>query len=798
MKNLLTLLFILIVSFTYGQTRQISGIVYNNSTNKPISEVNITVNGTSIVTTTNNLGEFLLNVPDTLISLEFSGFPGMHLSEIKIVEADVYHLYLSIEEDDLFNLSLEELMNIPVTSASKFAESVNETPATVFVITASDIRRRGYLTMIELLEDLPGMDIANSNGEVNILTYGRGNRTGSMNERLMLMVDGIEHNILYSQQMMISQDFPLGVIQRVEILYGPSSAVYGPNAFSGVINVITKKTSSIENFDQVNITTAAGSFNTQLGEVAYRAKYGDLGLSVAYRRFRSDRFDMSKSPGYFAEGTIIGNPNIWGPYAEQYNKFDNKADNHSIFTKLSFRNFEVGFNRLSTKQGNGAAYPYDKTLPTTNWHLFRNIAYGRYGKNVTNKFYFSTLAVIQRGGSNPDAVWAQGWNAGDTWDTERTVEMMTWKYISDRWSIFQDFVYKPTKNFTVSGGVKYASTTYQKSYEFGRSDQTTWLPGTNWEEVENLYPNPYNAFHNPGNTFDDYEWGVYSQMKFSVLDGNMNFVAGARYDDNSIYGDVFNPRVGMTFLLANNFWIKANYGTAFQAPAPRNLYGSWGGLTVNENLEPEKIRAFDGSLIFTSKNARADATLFYNTVTNSVLQGENLPEKNMIGVELKTDFFISEISSQMSQVRLHFNVSYIDASYEAERFDATTNRSSSTIGDIAPIKFNVIASCLLFEKVGLFVRGNYVSKRTTVVTNPVENINSYFTLNAGVQLEKLFGFEGATLFLNAYNLLNAEYYHPGWDAASAGEDISKPSAGWYSSRLQQAPFNVMAGIHFTF
>lgn len=793
--TIVSIFLLFINGFLLAQTRHISGVVYNAETKAPIPDINITVRGTPIVTITDENGSFALSVPDSISNIEFSGFPGMNIAEIKIIGHDVFHLYLTPDNEDLFSLSLEELMKIPVTSASKFAESVNETPATVLVITAEDIRRRGYLTMIELLEDLPGLDVTNSHGEVNVLAYSRGNRTGSMNERIMLMVDGVEHNILYTQQMMIAQDFPLTIIERVEVLYGPASAVYGPNAFSGVINVITKKTTGLEAFDDVDILLGGGAFNTQMADVSYRTQQGDLGLSVTYRRFRSDRFDMSDSPGFFKEGEIIGNPDVWGPYAEKYDEFDNKCDNHSLFTKLSYKDFEIGFNRLVTRQGNGASYPYDKTLPTTNWRMFRNIFYGRINKSLTDKLTFSTLATYQRGGTGPDATWAQGWNEGDTWDTQRTVEFLSWKYISERWGFFQDVVVTPIKQITFSGGVKYASTNYQKSYEHGRSDQTIWMPGEQWDEVENLYPIPYTNTHTPGNTFDDYEWGVYAQTKISLSDRKFNIVAGVRYDDNSIYGEVFNPRIGLTYAFTQNLWFKLNYGEAFQAPAPRNLYGNWGGLSVNENLDPEKIKAIDGSVVLTKTNLRVDVTAFYNFVTNSVLQGENLPDKTMYGVEVKLDYYLPEVSHQLSQLRLHSNFSLINAEYAQAR---TAYRTSTRIGDIAPIKANIVFSGLLFKKLGFFVRANYVGKRNTVVTNPVESTEQYFVLNAGLQYEQLFGYEGLSVFFNAYNLLDAEYYHPGWDDAGAGEDISRPSLTWYCSRMPQPPRNFMTGVRLSF
>ncbi len=126
-----------------------------------------------------------------------------------------------------------------VTSVSKSAESLVEAPATVIVVTAEEIDARGYIDLEAVLHDLPGFDFSRRAGPSYANIYQRGYRSIETN-RTLLLIDGVEDNDLASGTAWISRQFPLSNIERIEVVYGPASTMYGANAFAGVINVITK------------------------------------------------------------------------------------------------------------------------------------------------------------------------------------------------------------------------------------------------------------------------------------------------------------------------------------------------------------------------------------------------------------------------------------------------------------------------------------------------------------------------------------------------------------------------------
>ena len=187
-----------------------------------------------------------------------------------------------------------------VSSVSKMRESLLEAPATVVVVTAEQIRRRGYMDLESVLHDLPGFDIARTNGVTYSNAFQRGYQSDATN-RTLFLVDGVEQNDLFSNIAYISHQYPLSSIARIEVVYGPASTMYGANAFLGVINVVTRDP---EESVPEGKTFAA---DARLGGGAWGTSYIDAtaagrGRSVSYsvtgRLFRSDEWDLSRYPNW--------------------------------------------------------------------------------------------------------------------------------------------------------------------------------------------------------------------------------------------------------------------------------------------------------------------------------------------------------------------------------------------------------------------------------------------------------------------------------------------------------------------
>ena len=160
----------------------------------------------------------------------------------------------------IYSMSLDELMNAKVAIATKTNQPISESPSSVSVITSDDIKNLGARELVDVLQTIPGFELLKKfDGE-----YGagvRGVKDPRSTSKLLIMIDGIPYNqILYGYSIYFGYDINLDVIERIEIIRGPGSALYGRNAFSGVINIITKTARANE---KLSIKGILGTFNTK-------------------------------------------------------------------------------------------------------------------------------------------------------------------------------------------------------------------------------------------------------------------------------------------------------------------------------------------------------------------------------------------------------------------------------------------------------------------------------------------------------------------------------------------------------
>ena len=182
-----------------------------------------------------------------------------------------------------------------VSSVSKSVESLLEAPATVVVITGAEIERRGYLDVEAVLHDLPGFDFSKRAGAGYSNIYQRGYRSIETN-RTLLLVDGVEDNDLASSTAWVTRQFALSNIDRIEVVYGPASTMYGANAFAGVVNIITKDPRAMIGEGRrwggdVRLTGGSWSTGSIDATAAGVSSTGALAWSLTARRYKGDDFE---------------------------------------------------------------------------------------------------------------------------------------------------------------------------------------------------------------------------------------------------------------------------------------------------------------------------------------------------------------------------------------------------------------------------------------------------------------------------------------------------------------------------
>lgn len=216
--------------------------------------------------------------------------------------------YSQPPKPDLSQLTIEDLMNIEITSVSRKEQRVLDVAAAIFVITRDDIRRSGMTSIPDLLRMVPGVNVARVNGGLWAVTVRGFNNLYA--NKLQVLIDGRSvYNRVFSGVTWDSQDLVLDDIDRIEVIRGPSAATWGANAVNGVINIVTRAAADTQGgFVRVDAGRMGGQLAMRYGGTAGHTRYrlfaqwtgrddsllasgaraGDTGYSVT-SGFRADR-----------------------------------------------------------------------------------------------------------------------------------------------------------------------------------------------------------------------------------------------------------------------------------------------------------------------------------------------------------------------------------------------------------------------------------------------------------------------------------------------------------------------------
>jgi len=246
---------------------------------------------------------------------------------------------------DIYNTLLDSINESYVTSVSKKPEDIDLVTASIIIIKESEFSLRGYTDLVDLIMDQPGFDVSKIYGINYAQIYQRGFRQENT-ERTLFMIDGIEENDAWSNIAYLSRQYPLSNINSVEIIYGPASTVYGPRAFVGAINVITKthmymldnspKTLKKDSLTfKIKANMQAGSYNSKCMDINIGAKYKKTSLSLTTKFNTADLRDLS----YIS---------FWD---YKLNDLDNLNYNGDILKNLSYSDTSI-LKKLGLNPGN--------------------------------------------------------------------------------------------------------------------------------------------------------------------------------------------------------------------------------------------------------------------------------------------------------------------------------------------------------------------------------------------------------------------------------------------------------------
>lgn len=489
-----------------------------------------------------------------------------------------------------------------VYGASKYEQKVTEAPSAVTIVTSDEIKKYGYRSLGDILQSVNGFSVTNDRN-YSFLGVRGFNRPGDYNSRVLLLVDGHRLNDNMYDQAAIGADAPLDVdlIDRVEIIRGPSSSLYGANAFFGVINVITKRGRDIKG---VEVSTEAGSYDSYKGRFTY-----------------GDRFHNGLE--FLISGSVFDSA---GHGRLFYKEFDNPATNNGIARNVDGGRYYHLFTRSSltdvTFQG---GYTYrSKHIPTgsfgTVFNSRRNQTYDERGYIDLNyehefarqlslsarlhydRFYYHGDYLFDVSEDEfPSFVLNKEAVLGEWWGTEMQLSKRLWEQ----------------HKFTIGGE-------YRDNFRQAQRNH----------DVE-----PFFSYLNDSRS--SRVWAFYLQDEYAIRE-NLILNVGVRHDHYDSFGGTTNPRLALIYNLKNTS-VKLLYGEAFRAPNAYEMFydAPSFGVAGNPRLRPETIKTYEVVVERSVGNRfRLAASGYYYTIDDLISQTfdpnlERLRFDNINSVEAK-------------------------------------------------------------------------------------------------------------------------------------------------------------------
>jgi outer membrane receptor protein involved in Fe transport len=654
-------------------------------------------------------------------------------------------------DDNLFDLSLDQLRNVKVLTATKTETPLHATPAVVTLITADDIARYGYQTLAEALSHVAGF--VESDDRLNHNFGVRGINTGaqSASRAIKILLDGQPVAFRSTQQQLIGLEFiPMNMVERIEIVRGPVSVLYGADALLGAVNVITRHDGNGQRVTlghewsgggrDVNLLAASGSVQfgatqPQSSQPASESASGTAWLAWGVQAANADRSGLALpriSPDYKRYSALGTAPVDDAAPRSAYLRFGWSGEQDDVEASAFWQ-----------RQDSDNVFSSLNPLLRPPSHVVLQQGFVRL--NASHRFdeQHALRAGLSYGQGEP----------GDG-DQVRTS--------ASDYYLLRDFGYK-----AVDGSIEWL---------WQPGAQSSLLLGADaLRDRETLESFQRHSIIDGSNFQLSQPWnktlrntGLYAQWQFPLFE-QWQAIAGGRLDHHSVYGKQESVRAGVVGTLPGNWGLKALSGTAFQAPSPELLYRSAvqpGDIRGNPDLAPQKSRTIELQLSTPpAPHWNATLTAYHTKVRDLVtleqaffnLVARNSSDSKVNGAEL-------ELRYQHDWFNAYANLSRANADRGVNRYTLAPLAQRSD-GELFPANSaNAGASAsLLGQKLLLSGDVRYVGPRPAATAN-VLLANQHYHLSSYVDatLSARWSFANrSSLRLQIRDAGNSRYADPG-------------------------------------
>lgn len=696
---------------------------------------------------------------------------GLLTSLVRIAPADdLVEVEADGEDLDLLDMALEDLLNtsVEVWSATKTKASADEVPTVITVITKEEIRHWSYRSLDEILRHVSGFYVVDDHIIPNLGVRGVAGGLAGESGTIKLMIDGQSTAFRTTSGNWLGPELiPMSAIERIEIIRGPTSALYGADAFLGIINIVTQEGEALSGGvadGHVSTTThrhIGGGIDTTAG-----ARKGPVDILLS-ARFNSENRSGLEMPA--------SSP---APAIPTYNVNDITASHLDMSSKVGLAKIAYHINDKHTLTLSGYISTLDRGAEFSQW---APLSYGFSDNGVLNS---SRVALY-----NGFVGLASESNITENFALDAKVHYFYGGPQNDDRIEVGSPLYYIRRDF----GYRGVDGSLEGRWVLGK--RLTLVMGT--EVIYDMEDLP-SSLHvlktasgelSPGEVLesnstrqgeaDFLNFGAFGQAILSPIEKYLSLVGGVRYDHHNVFGSQASGRFGAVTNPVKPLYLKVLYSSAYKAPSPLLLHATpyqVGDIVGNPDLEPQYVHSVEGQLSLKWKYFSASSGVAYNLLSDKA-------EFVQVGVN-RTAENLSQTGSLSWETELRASYKEWVSAYVMSEVQRT-RRELGMIGYQAELYGNgnvvyppyIIRMGLRgkFPKTPLAasVNGVYAGPRPSSDMNSLENfgtytLDPYFLLGASLSVNDIeFIKDKETAFVfSAKNILGAT----GPDSGFAGVD----------------------------
>lgn len=637
-------------------------------------------------------------------------FIGLLLSSVMFFPHSGHAVETSPTQDsnteDLFDMDLDELLNITVTTASKSKEKLSDAPGVLSVLTRDDLKRFGAATLRDVLIRVPSLMMgANYMTDRSMIT-SRGDHVLSKSGHILYLLNGrpirevLEGGLIAE----VIESFPINSIDHIEVIRGPGSVLYGTNAFSAVINIITIENS--ENVgSRVDVNGGRDAFSVA-GNVGI--KDGDLSI-IASMRYAENR------PWHLQWNALAMDGNIYSQNVDIPDK------GPGAYVGINYKNLKLMYS-------------------FTKWENFFGVADFRHE--------FPSYGMVKSSRHFANAGWEQA--------------------ISEKWTIDFNFTYTGTELHVSSwpgSNRKANELLWELTNSISPLKNLNVILGAVANYIDGC---EYRIMPPPeGKVFDvdtnRYSIGLYAQADWRFIE-KMKLIAGIQANKVEFIDVDVVPRVGLIIDPLEILNFKLLYSQAFRAPFIHEMFVTHPALKGSSNLVPEKVNTFDFGANLKLKNMQAGVNGFYSKQKNIIIQDRSDPtaiptynnfgEVIFMGMEFDAKYYI------IPELYLTASMLYQSNKDQNDIKNVVPSPNFSAKGGLSYMAENGISMSLFNVYQGDLDKKYYSSVNVSPKSFSFLNFYGSYNINKLLKCNQLKSFD---LYLNVQNLLDKEIWLTDWN-----------------------------------